>query len=254
MATWLRLLGKILPSVYGIDYRIIGRFHRKKRGFSESPILCGNGFLMVGHTSNASYVSGINERQVLKALSSIIKPGEVVYNIGANAGYTALWLALNAAARGGAISVVAFEPEPENFALLSENVSLNPDLDISCEKLAIGDLDGVVRMSSNGRGDGAAHISKDGGFEVDIVTLDSFLERTGSAPDWIFMDVEGFGGACMKGAHSLLERHQPKIAYEVHSAEEEKSAREVLEAHGYERFVSQSSIWGRFDFWQPVRG
>lgn len=254
MATWLRLLGKILPSVYGIDYRIIGRFHRKEGGFSKRPILCGNGFLMVGHTSNASFVSGINERQVLKALSGMIKPGEVVYNIGANAGYTSLWLARNAAARGGAISVVAFEPEPENFALLSENVSLNPDLNISSKKLAIGDFDGVVQMSSNGGGDGAAHISEDGEFEVDILTLDSFLERTGSPPNWIFMDVEGFGGACMKGAQSLLARHQPKIAYEVHSADEEKSVREVLEAHGYELFVSQSSIWGRFDIWQPVRG
>ena len=67
MATWLRLLGRILPSIYGIDYRIIGRFHRKSGGFSDRPIPCGNGFLMVGQTSNAGYVSGINERQVLKA-------------------------------------------------------------------------------------------------------------------------------------------------------------------------------------------
>lgn len=150
--------------------------------------------------------------------------------------------------------MVALEPEPDNFALLCENVSLNKGLDVSCEKLAVGDLDGVVRMSSNGRGDGAAHVSEDGEFEVDSLTLDSFMERTGSVPDWIFMDVEGFGGACMKGAHSLLAKHRPKIAFEVHPADEENSVRDVLEAHGYERFTSQNNIWGRFDFWKPVRG
>ena len=181
----------------------------------------------------------------------MIKPGEVVYNIGANVGYTALWLAQNA---GGAISVVAFEPEPENFVLLCKNVSLNPRLDVTCEKLAIGDLDGAVRMSSNGGGDGAAHVSEDGDIEVDCLTLDSFIEKAGPVPDWIFMDVEGFGGACMKGASSLLAKHRPKVAFEVHSADEEKGVRDVLEAHGYEPFSSQTNIWGRFDFWKPVQG
>ena len=117
---------------------------------------------MLGHTSHAGYVSGINERRVLEALlGGMINPGQVVYNIEDYVRYSAFWFARNAASAGGAVPIVAFEPEPEYFALLSKNVYLNPGLNVSCEKLAIGDLDGVVRMSPDGRADGAADDSDD---------------------------------------------------------------------------------------------
>lgn len=250
MTTGLRLLGAILPSFRGIDYRVIGRFH-KVGGYSDRPIVCGNGFLMDGITSNAGYVSGVNERPLLKLLGGMIGDKSVVYNIGANIGYTALWLAKHAQAKGKTVSIVAFEPEPENFALLSENVALNNDLDIRCEQLAIGSADGVIRMVSNGGGDGAAHVSEDGELQVKSLTLDSFIAGKGPAPDWIFMDVEGFAGECLKGAQGLLASKRPRIALEVHSAQEDDGVRHCLKGHGYEKSATQENIWGRFDVWTP---
>lgn len=199
MKTGIRFLGAILPGFRGIDYSVIGRFH-KAGGFSDQPIVCGNGFRMSGITSNAGYASGNNERPLLKFLGGMIGDKSIVCNIGANIGYTVLWLAQNAKAKGETISVIAFEPEPENFALLSQNVALNTDLDIRCEQLAIGDTDGMIRMVSNGSGDGAAHVSDDGELQVDSLPLDSFIAGKGRALDRIFMDVEGFAGNSLKGA------------------------------------------------------
>ncbi|KHQ50163.1 FkbM family methyltransferase [Mameliella alba] len=250
MTTGLRFLGAILPSFRGIDYRVIGRFH-KTGGYSDRPIVCGNGFRMSGITSNAGYVSGINERPLLQLLSGMIGDKSIVYNIGANIGYTALWLAQNAKTKNKTISVIAFEPEPENFALHSENVALNAELDVRCEMLAIGDADGVIRMVSNGGGDGAAHVSDDGDLQVDSLTLDSFIARQGPAPDWIFMDVEGFAGECLKGAQTLLASKRPRIALEVHSAQEDECVRSCLKSHNYGKFATQENIWGRFEFWKP---
>src|SRR5262249_35842561 len=53
-------------------------------------------------------------------LSSLIKPGSTFFDIGAHVGFFTVTTGIS-----GEIRIVAFEPNPKNFALLQANVAAN---------------------------------------------------------------------------------------------------------------------------------
>lgn len=65
---------------------------------------------------------GVYEPQATALLSKILQPGMVFLDVGANFGYFSIIAASKVGPRGAVISV---EPEPFNFALLTENVHVN---------------------------------------------------------------------------------------------------------------------------------
>lgn len=249
--TWhYRVLGGVLPSIGGVDFRIVSRLH-KPSGFSQSPIVCANGFRLLGETSNASYVTGVNESAFLKRIGVSIKGGATVYNIGANIGYTALFLGQHFRNSRKDLLVIAFEPEPATFAILEKNVKLNEHLTVECVNSAVGDTDGLVGFSSSGAGDGSARIDDGGTQKVEVCTLDSFREKHDSSPDLLVIDVEGFGGKCLGGGRNVLAVERPKIALEVHSKQEYDESSTVLIDCGYVEKEMLRSIWGDHVFWEP---
>ena len=54
--------------------------------------------------------------------------------------------------------------------------------------------------------------------KVPVVTLDEFCAAEGVAPDWLFLDIEGFEIAALEGARRLIaERGEAlKIVVEMH--------------------------------------
>jgi len=65
---------------------------------------------------------GIWEPYETSLVLSMLQPGEVFVDVGANIGYFSV-LAASVVGEGGA--VIAFEPDPDNFRLLQANVALN---------------------------------------------------------------------------------------------------------------------------------
>ncbi len=84
---------------------------------------------------------------------SLVRPGDTFLDVGAHLG----WYTVLAARRvGGAGRVVAFEPDPENLALLRRNVHANGlDACVRVEPLALTDSRGAGRLylSPDQRGD-----------------------------------------------------------------------------------------------------
>ena len=62
-----------------------------------------------------------------------MKPGEVLYDVGANIGQYSIY----AAKRG--VKVFAFEPESQNYALLCKNIVLNKLENCTAYPLCLGD-------------------------------------------------------------------------------------------------------------------
>src|ERR1035441_6724268 len=75
------------------------------------------------------------EPETKALLGSLIRPGMTVFDIGAHVGHYTL---LAARIVGPTGRVYAFEPEPENFALLKRNVELNGYKNVTCVPKEIG--------------------------------------------------------------------------------------------------------------------
>ena len=75
-----------------------------------------------------------------------VKSGWTVVDAGANIGYHTLFLS-RAVGDGG--TVYAFEPAPDNFAILEDNIKMNGCKNVVAINAALMDREGVVNMTMN---------------------------------------------------------------------------------------------------------
>lgn len=136
------------------------------------------------------------------------RPGLFV-DVGANIG----WHALHAARHPSVDSVVAFEPDPFNFALLERNSAGNGFLNVIRKAVAIGDKPGTLRLyryKSSNLGRHSAVVDHGYGWQdVPMLDLDAALAEMkleNRAVAALKIDVEGFEPAVIQGAPSTLTR------------------------------------------------
>ena len=158
---------------------------------------------------------GTFERAEQDVFTRTIRPGDVVYDLGANVGFYTLLAAKLAGPTG---RVVAFEPVPRNLGYLRRHLALNHCEDVTVVAAAVSDRSGTARFR-----DGPAHtvgtLATDGGSEgvyvVDVVALDNY---TGApAPRVIKIDVEGAEADVLRGAHRVLRTVRPIVLLSTHS-------------------------------------
>ena len=90
------------------------------------------------------YFLGTHEWDVQKMLLKFLTKGATVYNIGAHIGFYAVGLSQLV---GPAGKVIAFEPNPEVYQRLIENISINKLLNVTAYESAVGDFDGMASFS-----------------------------------------------------------------------------------------------------------
>lgn len=255
----LRAVGQFAPTTAGLDFRITGRLHRVVPRHCMKPWQSGNGFLMGPATSNAGYISGTNERRFLDTVARYITRSGLIVNVGANIGYSSLYLAKATERAGIDCRFLALEPVPGTFAMLEENIALNP-FAIEAVCAAAGDRDTTSLIFSTGDGDGSATLDQAAstwrsGTEISVRRLDGILAARPADENvvGIFIDVEGFGGAVLRGAVETLARSRPFIACEIHNRNEQREIAEQLEPLGYGLSSVSSSLWGTHQIWTTTR-
>jgi FkbM family methyltransferase len=138
-----------------------------------------------------------------------------IIDVGANAGLVSLSLAADSEPK---ITVVyAIEPSRRTYAILKENCSLNPSLQVKPYRLALSDTNGTLSLTSDG-GTGN-HLVQSGRVHSERVkaqTMESFCrtERINRV-DGIKIDVEGAELLVLKGAKEVLRRDRPVIMIEI---------------------------------------
>jgi len=147
----------------------------------------------------------------------LLQPGDTFLDVGANIGFYSLVLST---LKPG-LKVVAFEPNPRNFALLQNNARLNGYTNITCESFAASDRDGVANLYLS-QSDMSASLLPDfeecdaTPVEVRTTTLDSYLERHPTKGHVVIkVDVEGHEAAFFRGATHTLKTVRPDIITEV---------------------------------------
>jgi FkbM family methyltransferase len=144
------------------------------------------------HGVTANVGLGLAEPEVMGFLLHYLRPGDLVLDVGANAGsYTLL-----AASRGA--KVIAFEPNPLPRAFLQRSLALN-GLAAEVVAAAVSDRAGTLAMDLSG--DATGHVSAEGSDTARSVTLDGLASP---APALVKIDVEGHEAAVIAGGRKTL--------------------------------------------------
>ena len=204
--------------------------------------------LLLDLQAEKDYWLGTYEPELQQAVRDWLRPGSVVYDVGANVGYVSLLLARCAGQQG---QVFAFEPLPANLDRLAANLRLNPWANLACVPAAVVDQPGPVRFLAHASGAmgkaagsaGRQDQSYPSQVEVPGLSLDEFAYPSGSPapaawhgppPQAIKMDIEGGEVLALRGMPHLLAEARPLILLELHGPESARCAWGTLTAARYQ--------------------
>jgi FkbM family methyltransferase len=180
------------------------------------PIIQGplRGKRWIASASNHGCWLGSYEYDKQRLVTELITRSQVVYDIGANVGYYTLLFSHLVGPSG---RVMAFEPEPKNFAILKRHLVLNQCRNVTSIESAIGNQCGTVRFQV-GPTNAMGKVSTYGELNVAIQILDEWIvQNNAPGPDCIKIDVEGAESDVLIGARQTLERYHPVIFLATHS-------------------------------------
>ena len=192
----------------------------------------------------AIYCMGSFEPETVRFYSKLIRPDNVVFDVGANIGAHTLHFA-QLVGPGG--QVYAFEPTESAFGKLSRNLALNPTLGprvrvhhAFCSNAADHTIPEAIYSSWPLHRSGNLHAKHLGALqrvgEPQLICLDQLVESTGlKRLDLMKLDVDGNEIKVLKGCERLLEQFHPKVLAEI--------APYVIAEQGYDME----------DFWLPFR-
>ena len=179
---------------------------------------------------------GTYENETREALVGLCKPGMTVLDIGSNLGCHTFYMA-KAVQPGGC--VYAFEPATVAFGKLSKHVSMNPDLPVKANRLALADeakqnVQTTVYCSwpvdSNferipGQPMDRARAMED---SIDMMPLDDFVESNDIKQiDLIKMDVDGHELPVLTGGRKTFQTHRPMVLFEHCQSVQKAYGREI---------------------------
>lgn len=186
----------------------------------------------IDELTSQAYLRAAYEPAMQQLLVRFLRPGHVVYDIGAHAGFHSLYSAL--LVRPGGL-VVAFEPNPKSRASLERRVRANPELKIRIMPCALSDGFAVLRMDIS-RGSQSC-ISESAQSVVEARTLDSLVEESRvPVPNLIKIDVEGYEEYVLRGALRTLRSFSPVVLCDYNDSGTFDMANRMLRPIGYQVF------------------
>jgi FkbM family methyltransferase len=169
------------------------------------------------------------EAEIFKAL---IRPGEVVVEVGANIGAHTVLLARLAGPEG---AVLAFEPQPVLFQILCANLALNGIANVRAENMGLGERAKALHIPclDYGADDNFGGISLEfakEGVPVRVTMLDAFgLQRC----SFIKIDVERMEHQVLEGGANTIYNLRPILYVENDCKEKSPALIELLMSMEY---------------------
>lgn len=225
-------------NISAISYKsILGRLIRAPLRLlpkeAQIPILQGplRGKKWIVGASNHGCWIGSFEYDKQHTFAHTIRPGSVVFDIGAQAGFYTLLSSVLVKNTG---RVIAFEPLPRNVLLLREHIRLNDIKNAQVFPVAVADYSGTTTFAE-GASVSQGYISSHGDLIVHVVSLDELVaEQAIPLPNYIKIDVEGAEMLVLTGAQKTLSQAQPTIFLATHGRDIHQQCCTFLEEIGYE--------------------
>jgi FkbM family methyltransferase len=177
----------------------------------------GKRYRIASDDSYLDHIKGCFEPDTVQLFRTLVEESDVVLDIGANIGCTALLFG------GLCREVHAFEPSPTTFAFLEGNVSRSGLKNVRLHNVGLGAEPGRFPLTFSPANRSGAFVSTgtkaSAGHAVEEVLIRPLDGVTTSLDirkvDLIKIDVEGFEGHVLKGARRTLTTHQPTVVLEL---------------------------------------
>jgi len=187
-----------------------------------------------------------------QSLLDLMEVRHTIIDIGANVGNVTLEAAKIVGSKG---KVHSFEPDPENYVRLENNLNLNQFSNIIPNKLGLGDAAGTFMIASvnpNNKGMNRIMNETTNNFksrQIQVITLDTYvLEKKLHSVDIIKIDVEGFEYNVLKGGMKVINTFHPTLFIElddnnlIDHGNSAKDLVRLLEEWGYEILHSETKM------------
>lgn len=185
-------------------------------------------------------------------LTKLLKPSDVVWEIGANTGSMSVALA-RAVGKG---AYVGFEPQPELYKIFVTNLALNNCESARTMNFGLGDRNTIVNLPAVNY-----HLPNNFG---SISLIGSFESRTGTSveirpmdelhwlpdPTLLKIDVEGMEIDVLGGGRETIKRCRPVIYVENDRIDNSPKLIETLWNYGYELFWHISPYYNDKNFFK----
>lgn len=186
-------------------------------------------------SAGSGYASGRRAGAQMDLIAALLRPGDVMWDVGAHHGYVTLCAARRVGPTG---AVHAFEPSAMNRALLARHVRWNRLTNATVHPFALGNRDGEARFGGTGT---SKTWALGGGAEVVGIRRASTLVAAGicAPPTFVKMDVEGAEGEAIEGLLDVLPR-TARLVIAVHGREADERCTAALGSAGFELVASRA--------------
>lgn len=203
--------------------------HGKLAGVKETVPTLNNDFKINVDTHNfieaSIYYLGDYEPWVKKHFKLLIRPGDVILDVGANIGFHSLYFSTLTGPNG---KVIAIEPINQNFLAMQSNIALNGFENIITIQKALANETKEIQIyiDPEAKNPGAFSLLEQGIKNTHISCLkgDDLIDELGlKLIDFIKIDVEGYELEALKGLSLTIEKSRPVIIFEYDRAYQMKA-------------------------------
>jgi FkbM family methyltransferase len=142
----------------------------------------------------------------------MVREGDVVVDVGANVGW---FTVLAAQLVGESGHVYAFEPVPENFAILEKNVRVNGFRNVTLVKKAVSNENGTLEFFIQENNPGGHSVwqksTAKSAIDVEAVSLDSYFAGRLDQIDFVKLDTQGAEGAILNGMTGVIDANDDLV-------------------------------------------
>jgi len=191
----------------------------------------------------------------LPFVRSLLEPGQLVIDIGANYGVYTLPMAQKVGPSG---HVWAFEPASGTAGFLAQSIAANGFGHVTLEQKAVSSAAGSAQLGAHIHSELRALVhggaSPDAGETVSLVTLDDCMDRyRWSNIDFLKIDAEGEESNILRGGRRFFAGLGPLVQYELRTTDMNLDLISEFAAIGYDsyRLVPGLNVLVPFDLKSP---
>jgi FkbM family methyltransferase len=185
---------------------------------------------------------------LFKMAGELVKPGDVVWDVGANVGLFTFAAAYRAGKSG---AVIAIEPDTWLASLLQRSCELrerDSEAPVTVISAAVSDQVGLAKFHIAARSRSSNHLEGGGSTQsggarrtemVITITLDWLLQSLPS-PRVLKVDVEALEHRVLAGATTLLSKVRPVVWCEVNPVNQQEVT-SIFRAHQYQLFYANQN-------------